>query len=73
MIGQVVPVGDARPVPAAELAQLKEWWHTHVTWRLLQDHLAWRATRPESWNRASLLLHAWKSRGGGFLRTGGEG
>ncbi len=68
MIGQAVPAGEARPLPPREVAQLREWWHAHVTPRLLHDYVAWRAAKPDQWNKASLLLHAWRSRFGGFLQ-----
>jgi hypothetical protein len=70
MIGQRLAVAD---VPtdswsAEQIGQLQAWWQGHISERLLRDYLAWRADKPDPWQKASMLVHEWKSRFGGFLQ-----
>jgi hypothetical protein len=71
MIGQKVEIAGAPPAEwsAEQVTELQAWWRVHVTPRLLSDYLAWRNDKPDSWRKADLLLHEWKGRFGGFLRT----
>lgn len=70
MIGQRLAIADV-PTDSwsvEQIAQLQAWWNEHITGRLLQDYLAWRASKPDQWQKANMLVHEWKSRFGGFLQ-----
>jgi hypothetical protein len=64
MIGQTLPIPDTRPPAwcAEQVTQFAAWWDAHITPQLLRDYAAWRLDRPDAWNKASLLLHTWRTR-----------
>jgi hypothetical protein len=69
MIGQALPVPDTRPPAwsAEQVGQFKDWWDAHITPPLLRDYAAWRLAKPAAWNKASLLLHTWRTHVRAFL------
>jgi hypothetical protein len=69
MIGQALPVPDTRPPAwsAEQVGQFKDWWDAHITPQLLRDYAAWRLAKPAAWNKASLLLHTWRTHVKAFL------
>jgi hypothetical protein len=63
MLGQVLPV-DAHLASWSQedLSRVRAWWEGHITPRLLQDYATWRLEKPDAWNKASVLVYAWRTR-----------
>jgi hypothetical protein len=64
ILGQILPVDDEHPAlwSQEELSRVKAWWDGHITPRLLRDYAAWRLDKPDAWNKASVLVYAWRTR-----------
>lgn len=71
MIGQPIGTPDDKAGRWSRqyLEELQSWWQVHVTPRLLKDYLAWRYDKPGIWKKVDQLLHEWRTRAPGFLRS----